>query len=190
MIIIMAAHDGAARPGRGRATRHRLTVLATDAAEAVSGAGGLIFDRVRTGWQVEVYLAVPGDERPLHILGVGRGGPLPASFGRPAEWPDALVIGGELYDGNKNVCRFFAAASRSLLTEVAIWGGRWPAELAAGVGRVEHRLSTAARAFKAHALQAAGAPPQARVTESFHSGARRFSIAAPLLPPELQARCR
>ncbi len=179
--------DRTSRPNRGRATRHRLTVLAADAVDAVTGAGGLIFDRVSSGWEVEVYLATPSDERPLQILGVGSD-ILPCAYGTPTEWPDALIIAGELYKGNTNVRRFFAAASCSHLTEVAIWGGEWPAELAPGVGRVEHRLSTAARAFKMHAMDAAGVAPQVKPTESFHSGVRRFSIAAPLLPP-VPVRC-
>ena len=40
-------------------------------------------------------------------------------------------------------------------TEVTLWGQTWPAELDDSVGMVEHRLSAAARAFKAQALAAA-----------------------------------
>jgi hypothetical protein len=41
-------------------------------------------------------------------------------------------------------------------TEVTLWGQTWPAELDHSVGLVEHRLSAAARAFKAQALGATG----------------------------------
>jgi hypothetical protein len=170
------------RPNQGWATRHRLTVLAADAIDAVTGAGGLIFDRASSGRKVDVYLAAPGDERPLRILGVSSHGLLPGALAGPTECPDALVIAGELYKANSNVCHFFNAASRNHRTEVAIWGGKWPAELASGVGRVEHHLSIAARAFKAYSMDAAGVQPLVEPTESFHSGAHLSSIAAPLRP--------
>src|SRR5271168_2572460 len=174
--------EGTARPNRGLATRHRLTVLAADAVDAVTGGGGLIFDRASSGWKVDVYLAEPGDERPLRVLGVSSHGLLPGALTGPTECPDALVIAGELYKVNSNVCHFFTAASRNHLTEVAIWGGKWPAELTSGVGRVEHHLSIAARAFKAYSMDAAGVQPLVEATESFHSGSHLCSIAAPLRP--------
>lgn len=143
------------RPNHGRDTRHQLTVLANDVNDAVSGAGGLIFDRARSGRKVDVYLAEPGDECPLRILGVSSYGLLPGVLTGPTKYPDALVIAGQLYKVNRHVCHFFNAASRNHLTEVAIWGGKWPAELMSGVGRVEHQLSSAARAFKAQSMDAA-----------------------------------
>ena len=178
------------RPNLGWATRHRLTVLAADAIDAVTNAGGLIFDRASSGWNVDVYLAEPGEERPLRILGVSSHGLLPGALTGSTECPDALVIAGELYKVNSNVCRFFNAASRNHFTEVAMWGGKWPAELASGVGRVEHHLSLAARAFKAHSMDAAGVQPLVEATESFHSGAHLCSIAAPLRPRISSARRR
>jgi hypothetical protein len=33
--------------------------MANDVVDAVSGAGGLIFDRASSGWKVDVYLAEP-----------------------------------------------------------------------------------------------------------------------------------
>jgi hypothetical protein len=176
------------RPNQGWATRHRLTVLAADAIDAVTGAGGLIFDRASSGWKVDVYLSEPGDERPLRILGVSSPGLLPGALAGPTECPDALVIAGELYKVNSNVCRFFNAASRNQLTEVAIWGGKWPAELTSGVGRVVHQLSFAARAFKAHSMDAAGVPRIVETTESFHCGVQRCNIAAPLRSPVSPSR--
>jgi hypothetical protein len=178
------------RPNQGWATRHRLTVLAAKVIDAVTGAGGLIFDRASSGWRVDVHLSEPGDERPLRILGVNSLGLLPGALAGPTECPDALVIAGELYNVNSNVCRFFNAASRNHLTEVAIWGGNWPAELASGIGRVEHRLSIAAQAFKAHSMGAAGVQPLVEATESFHCGAQRCNIAAPLRSPVSPSRRR
>ena len=108
----------------------------------------------------------------------------------PIECPDALVIAGELYTANSNVRRFFDATSRNHCTEVAIWGGKWPAALTSSGRRVEHHLSTAARAFKAHSMNAAGIQPFVEATESFHSGAHLCNIAAPLRPRVSPARRR
>ena len=41
------------------------------------------------------------------------------------------------------------------LTQVTVWGQDWPTELSRKVDPVEHKLSAAARAVKAHALGAA-----------------------------------
>ena len=41
------------------------------------------------------------------------------------------------------------------LTHVTVWGQDWPTEFSRKANPVEHRLSSAARAFKAHALGAA-----------------------------------
>jgi hypothetical protein len=166
----------------GRATRHRLTVLACHTADVVSSAGGLVFDRVGGGWEVEVYLAEPADQRPLHILGIDAR-ELSAGLDSFAVWPDAVVVAAELYERDVRVRNYVGAASRQRCTEVAIWGGSWPMGLEPGIGWVEHRLSTAAMAFKPHALEAAGAKPRCGPTERFRSGKRRFTIAAPLLPP-------
>jgi hypothetical protein len=168
-----------ARPAHpGLATRHRLTVLAWHAADVVSGAGGLVFDRVGGGWAVEVYLAERADQRPLRILGVDARD-LSDGFDAPSVWPDALVVAGELYERDVRVRNHFGAASRRRCTEIAIWGGSWPRGLEPGIGRVEHRLSTAAMAFKPYALEAAGAVPRCGPTESFRTGKRRFTLAAP-----------
>lgn len=171
------------RPDRGRATRYKLTVLAADAIDAVTAAGGLVFDRARSGWEVDVYLAELSDGRALQILGVDARELLPDALAAPTEWPDGLMISGGLYTANSNVCRFFKAASRNRPTEVALWGARWPTELASGVGRVEHQLSIAARAFKTHSMAAAGvAQPCVGAAETFYAGAYRCSVAAPLRP--------
>ncbi|HYZ67882.1 MAG TPA: hypothetical protein VE666_08790 [Mycobacterium sp.] len=41
------------------------------------------------------------------------------------------------------------------LAEVTVWGERWPVELGRQADPVQHRVSSAARAFKSHALVAA-----------------------------------
>jgi hypothetical protein len=173
--------DDLRRTERGRATPHRLCVFADDAADAVTAAGGLIFDRVSAGWDVQVFLAERTDRRPLQILGV-YARELAEGIESATVWPDAIVVAAELYAHQVRVRRYVGTASRQHLTEVAIWGGDWPATLDPGIGLVEHRLSLAARAFKVHAMAAAGVPPQLTSSEPFRSGKRRFTIAAPLMP--------
>jgi hypothetical protein len=160
-----------------------MTVYAGDAAEVVTAAGGLIFDRVGNGWHVDVYLAERADQRPLRILGADTHELSGGSDTAPAEWPDAIVVAAELNERDAQVRNHFGAASRRPDTEVAMWGGDWPISLGAGGGRVEHRLSYAAQAFKVYAMAAAGATPPSVPTESFSSSVRRFTIAVQLLPP-------
>ena len=68
-------------------------------------------------------------------------------------------------------------------TEVTLWGEGLPAELDESVDSVQHRLSAAARAFKAQALAAANDSAGAAVgdTETFRCG-MMASVAADLIP--------
>ncbi len=67
-------------------------------------------------------------------------------------------------------------------TEVTVWGERLPAELDESVDSVQHRLSAAARAFKAQALAAANDPGgDVDYTEMFRCG-MMASVAADLIP--------
>ena len=95
-------HDAGARQSpssRGRATPPKLVVVAVDVADTVSAAGGFIFDSVRAGWMVEVYLETVGDERALRVLGVGAHA-LPASFDFESEWPDTVYFAAALHEQN------------------------------------------------------------------------------------------
>jgi hypothetical protein len=68
------------------------------------------------------------------------------------------------------------------LTQVALWSRSCRPELSDNVDFAQHRLTTAARAFKAHALVAAGvADVSIGDTENFHTGA----IARPLFATDL-----
>lgn len=170
-----------ARRSTLRTTKHRLSILADDSADAVTAAGGLIFDRVSAGWEVRVFLAESTDRRPLQILGADAR-ELAEGIESADAWPDAIVVAAELYAHEVRVRRYVGTAARQHCSEVAIWGGEWPATLGCGIGLVEHRLSIAARAFKVHAMAAAGVLPHVTPSEPFRSGKRRSSIAAPLMP--------
>lgn len=171
-------------PDSAFTARHRLMVLAADAVDVIASAGGLLFDRVGAGWDVQVYLDEPdtgSGARALQILGIKTCMPSPQFD--PARWPDFLLVGADLYRRNIFVRRLFGTAARRSRTEVAIWGGDWPTELERGIGPVQHRLSTAALAFKAHALRAVDLTPDVSGAEYFRNGKRRFDIAAAMLPP-------
>jgi hypothetical protein len=132
----------------------------------VSAAGGLIFDSVRAGWSVEIYLESPADERALHILGANGVG-LPEVFEFEPAWPDAVFLSAALHNRHRGVQRLVATSIRRHVTDIGVWGGGVTG-FDAEAGR-EHRLSTAARAFKFHAMKAAGLGAEVAVVEPFHA---------------------
>jgi len=150
---------------RGRATPCRLVVVAVDGADAVSAAGGLIFDSVRAGWNVEIYLESPGDdERALQILGASGLG-LPEVFEFDASWPDAVFLSAVMHERHRSVQLLVATSIRRHISDIGVWGG--PVTGLDSDAVSGHRLSTAARAFKPHAMNAAGLPPVVCDVESF-----------------------
>lgn len=180
---INAPDDRAAsgRMVRGRGTKHRLMVLAGETSDAIASAGGLIFDRAAAGWDVDIHVPDDACDRPFRILGV-KPSPLESGFDVTSQ-PDCLLIAGSLYEQDRSARRLFQRAARTDRTEVSLWGGGWPRELAPGIGIVEHRLSIAALAFKAEAIKAVGLSSRCARAEAFYSGSYRVDIAAPLLAP-------
>jgi hypothetical protein len=152
---------------RGRATPAKLVVVAVDTADSVSAAGGLIFDAIRAGWKVDIYLESPGDGRALQILGA-RSVELPEVFEFESNWPDAILLSAVMHERHRGVQRLVATSLRRHVSEIAVWGGSISG-INAKAGS-EHRLSTAARAFKPHAMHAAGLPPPVTYVESFSGG--------------------
>lgn len=165
--------------------RYRLDVVAPNIVEVVQFAGGWLFDRVMAGWDVTVLVADQPDVRPLQILGADTLDLETAlAAGEEVPRPHALAVAADLYGCDPRVRQGVLQALDHGQTEVTLWGETWPAELDHAVGSVQHRLSVAARAFKAQAL-AAAAVPNASVgaTESFRSGILTCrSIAADLIP--------
>lgn len=144
--------------------------MAVDTADSVSAAGGLIFDSIRAGWIVDIYLESLNDERALYVLGA-RSVALPEAFEFEHEWPDAVFLSAAVHDRHQGVQRLVAGCIRRQISDIGAWGGSVPGLDAEAMG--EHRLSTAARAFKPHALNAAGLPPHVTNVESFSGGRRR-----------------
>ena len=166
---------------RGRATRHRLAVLAADAADAVTAAGGLIFDRVSAGWDVRVFLAECSDPRSLHILGVDAR-ELSEGITSADPWPDAIVVAAELYADEVRVRRYVGTASRHHCSEVAMWGGDWPrlwilASASSSTSSASPRGPSKCTRWRPRVYRLTS-----RRREPFRHGKRRFTIAAPLVP--------
>lgn len=147
--------------------------VAPSLSDVVQFAGGWLFDRVMAGWDVTVLTADHSDSRPLRILGASVAeleSELPALALGP--WPQAIAVDVNMYESDARVRRMTADAIANGVSEVRLWGDRWPSDLDldAGIDSVHHRLSTAARVFKAKALAAAAADVESpRVTEIFRS---------------------
>ncbi|OJZ72212.1 hypothetical protein BRW65_17125 [Mycobacterium paraffinicum] len=168
--------------------RYRLDVVAATAVDVVRFAGGWLFDRAMAGWDVTVLLAdLAGraDDRPLQILGarvIDLEGALASVQSRPR--PQALAAAADLFGCDSRVRQGVLQALDHGVTEVTLWGETWPAELDDSVGLVQHRLSMAARTFKAQALAAAALPcGSIGHVETFRSGLLAWpSVAADLIP--------
>jgi hypothetical protein len=165
--------------------RYRLDVVAASVVDVVRFAGGWLFDRAMAGWDVTVLLADPADDRPLHILGaqtMDLEHALASVDTRPR--PQALAAAADLFGCDSQVRQGVLQALDHGVTEVTMWGQRWPAELDDSVGLVQHRLSSAAQIFKGRALAAAGASVGSiDPTETFRSGLLAWpSVAADLVP--------
>jgi hypothetical protein len=165
--------------------RPRLTAIAPSAAEAVRCAGGWLFDQVMAGWDVAVVAVDMGDTRALEILGV-RARELDASCENPilGPCPRAIAVRTDLYDADERVRRLVLAATEAGGAEIRLWGDGWPEDFDGRADLVSHRLSLAARAFKAQAVAVAGhcGEPMAE-TEVF----RRGELIRPrLIPATLQ----
>ncbi|KUI22459.1 hypothetical protein AU193_19915 [Mycobacterium sp. GA-1285] len=165
---------------RDHATPYKLIVLAPDAAEAVSAAGGLVVDALRAGWRVAIYLESETHVRALEILGA-TGHALPATFDTESHRPDAVLFAAPMYQRHRGVRRFIADTTRLHGVDVAVWGGTWPAATAS-VSEFEHRLSSAACAFKHYALKAADTEAPSSTKEVFTGRFHRLIEIEPALP--------
>jgi hypothetical protein len=144
----------------------------------VQVTGGWLCDQVLAGWDVTVATADHEDQRALRILGV-RGGDLESALVVPLQGPclRAIAVEAELYVADERVHQLVRAAAEAGRTEIRVWGDAWPTDLETRTDRVSHRLSAAARAFKAQALAATAADAWPADTEEFRRGAvRRLAL--------------
>lgn len=159
--------------------RYRLDVVAAGVGDVVRYAGGWLFDRSVAGWEVTVLVAELADPRPLRILGVDVVDlETVLALEAPDRRPQSLAVDADLCARDPRARDGVRRALEYRGIEVVVWGEGWPSESGHGVDPVVHRLSVAARAFKHHALVAAGfVATEVGTLEIFRSGA---PVGAPL----------
>jgi hypothetical protein len=140
----------------------RVAVIGRDAAEVVRFSGGWMFDQALAGWDVNVLTLDDGNLRPLRILGASAHDltPLLAPGVAVGQCLHSVVVPADLYHAEEGVRRIARNAMESGSAELLLWGEYLHPDLGLvresdGPGPVRHRLSIAARAFKAQALAAA-----------------------------------
>lgn len=173
------AHE-AGRPAAHAVTRHslrpRLAAIAPSTAEVVRFAGGWLFDYVMAGWEAMVLTADHGDRRPLEILGARARDPETVLALLAGRCLQAIAVRADLYESDALVRRMVRTAVEEGPAEVRFWGDFRRHDIGNAAAPVAHRLSLAARAFKAQALAAAVAAAGPREdVEVFRRGAGVFS---------------
>jgi hypothetical protein len=156
-------------------------VVAPTVADVVSCVGGWLVDRAMLGWDITVLIAQPQqDLRPLSILGV-RSFAFDAVLKARMRLPirDGMSVAADLYFGDARVRRYVIRRVHQRQSEFTLWGqdrlvnSDDDQTTTTSAVTIEHRLSGAARTFKAHALGAAlGSWPAGVVgaTETFCDG--------------------
>lgn len=138
--------------------RYHLDVIALDVTALVQAAGGWLYHRVATGWDVNVMVPPHQDLRPLQILGVRTADletELSAASGEPAG--HGLAVVADAFVRDPRIRQRVQLALRRSVTEVVLWGESWPVAVNQRLGTVRHVLTVAGRAFKRQALVAADA---------------------------------
>jgi hypothetical protein len=154
--------------------RYRLDVIATNVAEVIESAGGWLFDRAMAGWDVNLLTDESAHTRSLQILGI-KTQSLKSVLEATTQWPQvhAIAVAADVFNTEACVREHVLNILDRGLAEVTLWGDTWPADFHHRAERVQHRLSAAARAFKAHALTAAELPSCSTIgTETFRGGTR------------------
>ncbi|WP_235733994.1 hypothetical protein [Mycolicibacterium austroafricanum] len=148
-----------------------LRVVAADVGGVVAAAGGWLCDRVRAGWDVTV-LGPPGhDVRALTILGVCVDAGESAAEEPGLDSAAAIAIDARVLSGDEQLRDDVLRLVDTARAEITVWGGSALLGADGRFSRVRHRLSAAARAFKARALEATGQPTPDLAVEEFVSAA-------------------
>ena len=165
------------------AGRHRLDVVAASVPDVVRSAGGWLADRALAGWDVNVFVPDTDDVAPLRILGVtphSHADVLPTR--RNPRPPTAMAVSADMMSKDSTVRDQLVADFAREIPEVTVWGAAVPHGMGERFQSVEHVLSTAARAFKSHAMRAAAIDEgSAEPTEVFHAGSSRRPGGRPRL---------
>ena len=148
--------------------RSRIEVVASGPEVAVVCAGGLICDSANGGWDVEVLIPGSCDSAALRILGArvvefALAAQAIETYSPPVQISTMPDIGGDTW-----LPRYLWAAGGDLAMRPI--GGATRVRSRRHTHTFRHRLSTAARAFKAHALAAADLDTAVRDVEFFRPG--------------------
>jgi hypothetical protein len=148
---------------------YTIDVVAADAADAVRAAGGLIFDRIHEGWTARVFVLEEGlDPRPLHILGAHGFHYDGIDALAPSRLRTALALSSAALAHSDEIYQNTLTRLRRGCAEVSLWGEP-PQEMQHHLVAMEHRLTPAAKAFKAYAWAAcANGPVLQPQSERFH----------------------
>jgi hypothetical protein len=162
-----------------------MAVIAPNVVDAVRYTGGWLFDRALAGWEVTVLVPDLVDGRPLRILGATVLD-LEESLASPPErggaWPHDIAVARTVFESDPRVREGVLENLTGRSCEVMVWGDGCPSELDCRTAYVEHRLTTAARAFKARALAAAAQPIDAiDEVEMFRRGGPLDRLATDLV---------
>jgi hypothetical protein len=161
-------------------SRYRLDVVGLTVDDVVRSAGGWLFDRSMAGWDVNLYMIEPSAAQALRILGIT---PRPLDALKFVE-AQAIAVAADVFNSEECIRRDVIATLDRGFAEVTLWGDTWPSDVHRRAAAVQHRLSGAARVFKAHALSAAALPVDVGSgVEMFRSGARRDGLYEPDLLP-------
>lgn len=168
----------------GASVKYRLDVVASSPADVVCAVGGWLYDRVRAGWDVNVLLPHGGDSRPLQILGMHAADLdsqiLSAGTGCVAR---GLAVSAEMFAADVRIRQEVLNALDRGMTEVTLWHDGWPLAVGHRTTTVQHVLSGAARAFKRHALTAAGISGSVGPTETLRSDTKAcLPVDSELIP--------
>jgi len=156
-----------------RANPYRLDVFSDSVREVVAEVGGWIVDRVLAGWSVTLITDADDGECAGRILGceVTIGSAI-ADASRPR--PYGIVLTSALCRTDSQLQQCIADALDRQIAEISLIGARPSGRCDPRLRPVTHRASSAAQAFKAQALLAAGLPDSSvAVTERFLSAALR-----------------
>lgn len=165
------------------ANPYRLDVFSDSVREVVAEAGGWIVDRVLAGWRVTLITDADDGECAGRILGceVTIGSAITDAL-RPR--PYGIVLTSARCRTDSQLQKCIADALDRQIAEISLIGVRPSGRCDPRLRPVTHRLSSAAQAFKAHALLAVGLPDSSvAVTE-------RFLSAALGEPNVANAKCR
>lgn len=157
--------------------RYRIYALSHSAADVIESVAGFLLDANWAGWETTVLTDDFGDpeHRALRVVGA-RVGELESvlAIAHKGTQPDLVAMSAQLYSADRRLQDWVNRMVRRGESSVVIWGDHVRAKTPNGFSAV-HESSTAAIAFKSHALAAVGKPSKApAASEPFHVSAAKW----------------